>query len=509
MSKKGRAALRLRCGENESTVGSSVIAKRKRTMESSHSNEDESGVIHVTRQQNYRIQNQWISSSLVPTCPTESWDSAGQDEVDGTILQLPARVGSAKSLQNTSKMTGGSPPVESFKKFRSLDFQLRFENVFSTESSAVASPLPPFNWAESSDVWRNMRKKELTFRRDPGMFKNHPELQPRMRSILLDWLSEVCEVYRLHKETFMLAVDFIDRYLSVTTNVPKTQLQLLGISALFVAAKLEEIYPPKLSEFAYVTDSACTEQEIIKQEMIIVKVLKWDLTPMTTNAWLCVYLQVANIDQIHDPALGFVFPQFSTHAFIQISRLCDLCVMDAGSLQFRYSLIAAAALYHHTNENVVKEVSGLNWADLYPCVRWMAPFAKAILEVGQSPMKFFPQINNEDAHNIQTHNVDMALLDRALSHQSMMDEREGLSSSSPLDLTSQLMCLLEPPSSPLSTDRSYAAGSDQHSDGSVSADNLLESGASANESGMQSSSALESVETEPDEEMEHHQRLCS
>ena len=40
----------------------------------------------------------------------------------------------------------------------------------------------------------------------------------------------------------------------------------------------------------------------------------------------------------------------------------------------------------------------------------MAPFAKAILEVGQSPMKFFPQINNEDAHNIQTHNVDMALL---------------------------------------------------------------------------------------------------
>ena len=55
--------------------------------------------------------------------------------------------------------------------------------------------------------------------------------------------------------------------------------------------------------------------------VLLLQALKWDLTPMTTNAWLSVYLQVANIDHIHDPALGFVFPQFSTHAFIQISRV--------------------------------------------------------------------------------------------------------------------------------------------------------------------------------------------
>ena len=82
----------------------------------------------------------------------------------------------------------------------------------------------------------------------------------------------MCEVYRLHKETFALAVDYIDRYLSVVTNVPKTQLQLLGISSLFIAAKLEEIYPPKLTEFAYVTDSACSVDDILHQEMIILKV---------------------------------------------------------------------------------------------------------------------------------------------------------------------------------------------------------------------------------------------
>jgi len=56
----------------------------------------------------------------------------------------------------------------------------------------------------------------------------HPCIQPRMRAILLDWLIEVCEVYKLHRETFYLSVDFIDRYLGTTTNMPKTRVQLIG-----------------------------------------------------------------------------------------------------------------------------------------------------------------------------------------------------------------------------------------------------------------------------------------
>ena len=45
-----------------------------------------------------------------------------------------------------------------------------------------------------------------------------------MRSILLDWLTEVCEVYKLHRETFYLAVDFVDRYL--TQQVAKSSFYL-------------------------------------------------------------------------------------------------------------------------------------------------------------------------------------------------------------------------------------------------------------------------------------------
>ena len=53
------------------------------------------------------------------------------------------------------------------------------------------------------------------------------------------FVCQVCEVYRLHRESYHLAVDFIDRYLSGKDNVAKQRLQLIGTTALFIAAKIE------------------------------------------------------------------------------------------------------------------------------------------------------------------------------------------------------------------------------------------------------------------------------
>lgn len=65
---------------------------------------------------------------------------------------------------------------------------------------------------------------------DLDYLRRHPHIQARMRAILLDWITEVCEVYRLNRETFYLAVDFIDRYLSTAKDIPKSRLQLIGKS---------------------------------------------------------------------------------------------------------------------------------------------------------------------------------------------------------------------------------------------------------------------------------------
>lgn len=101
-------------------------------------------------------------------------------------------------------------------------------------------PLPLLPWANREAVWTNMVNKDAlaSLDREVNMFDNHPGLQPRMRAILLDWLIEVCEVYKLHRETYYLTVDYIDRYLSVKHNISKNQLQLIGITCLFIASKV-------------------------------------------------------------------------------------------------------------------------------------------------------------------------------------------------------------------------------------------------------------------------------
>lgn len=258
-----------------------------------------------------------------------------------------------------------------------------------------------------------------------------------MRSILIDWLNEVCEVYKLHRETYFLAVDYIDRYLSLKKELKKNHLQLLGITALFIAAKVssstslsvfqaidsnqslthqaEEIYPPKIGEFAYVTDGACTDEDILREELLILSALDWKINPVTVIGWLGLYMQInvtsrdvdvpvrslkrksnstahntastpspkkrkitdenADVNNIQQAAVtvglqqqplqqqqqklsssststanktddAFVYPQFSGMEFAHTAQLIDLCSLDVGFANFKYSVIAAAALSH-------------------------------------------------------------------------------------------------------------------------------------------------------------------
>lgn len=110
----------------------------------------------------------------------------------------------------------------------------RFKNLFINPS-----PLPDLSWACSQEVWQNMLQKENRYVHDKHFQVLHSDLEPQMRSILLDWLLEVCEVYTLHRETFYLAQDFFDRFMLTQKDVNKNMLQLIGITSLFIASKLE------------------------------------------------------------------------------------------------------------------------------------------------------------------------------------------------------------------------------------------------------------------------------
>ncbi|KAM6153624.1 G1/S-specific cyclin-E1 isoform 3-T3 [Erethizon dorsatum] len=237
-----------------------------------------------------------------------------------------------------------------------------------------ASPLPVLNWANREEVWKIMLNKEKTYLRDEHFLQRHPLLQPKMRAILLDWL-------------------------------------------------MEEIYPPKLHQFAYVTDGACSGDEILTMELVIMQALKWRLSPLTIVSWLNVYMQVAYLNDVYEVLL----PQYPQQIFIQIAELLDLCVLDVGCLEFPYGVLAASALYHFSSSELMQKVSGYQWCDIEKCVKWMVPFAMVIRETGSCKIKHFRGVPVEDSHNIQTHINSLDLLDKAQAKKAILSEQSRIS----------------------------------------------------------------------------------
>lgn len=84
-----------------------------------------------------------------------------------------------------------------------------------------------------------------------------------MRAILVDWLVEVHAKFKLLPETLFLTVNIIDRFLTIVKPIKRAKLQLVGVTALLIATKYEEIYPPTIKDLVYITDNAYSKEEIL------------------------------------------------------------------------------------------------------------------------------------------------------------------------------------------------------------------------------------------------------
>ncbi|KAM8827871.1 G2/mitotic-specific cyclin-B1 isoform 3-T3 [Spinachia spinachia] len=125
------------------------------------------------------------------------------------------------------------------------------------------------------DIYKYLRQLEVEQNVKPAYLQGQ-EVTGNMRAILVDWLVQVSLKFRLLQETMYMTVGIIDRFLQ-EKPVPKKQLQLVGVTAMFLASKYEEMYPPEISDFAYVTDRAYTTAQIRDMEMTILRVLKFQL----------------------------------------------------------------------------------------------------------------------------------------------------------------------------------------------------------------------------------------
>lgn len=124
---------------------------------------------------------------------------------------------------------------------------------------------------------------------------SQPEINAKMRGILVDWLVQVHNKFELSQETLYLTINLVDRFLA-TKATPRKELQLVGLGAMLIASKYEEIWAPEVSELVFISDSTYTSKQILVMEKKILGQLEWTLTVPTPYVFLVRFIKASMTD---------------------------------------------------------------------------------------------------------------------------------------------------------------------------------------------------------------------
>ncbi|KAL8162975.1 hypothetical protein V2J09_014464 [Rumex salicifolius] len=158
---------------------------------------------------------------------------------------------------------------------------------------------------------------------------SQPEINEKMRAILIDWLIEVHNKFELMPETLYLTINLIDRFLSLKT-VPRRELQLVGIGAMLIACKYEEIWAPEVNDFVSISDRVYCNEQILRMEKAILGKLEWNITVPTPYLFLARFIKASIPDDELENMVYF---------------LAELGLMNYSTLVYSPSMVAASAVY--------------------------------------------------------------------------------------------------------------------------------------------------------------------
>eukprot|EP00088_Acartia_fossae_P059284 TRINITY_DN7018_c0_g1_i1.p1 TRINITY_DN7018_c0_g1~~TRINITY_DN7018_c0_g1_i1.p1 ORF type:complete len:383 (-),score=133.10 TRINITY_DN7018_c0_g1_i1:174-1322(-) len=182
----------------------------------------------------------------------------------------------------------------------------------------------------AQDMYAYLRQKESKYS-VPGNYLSGTRTTGKMRTVLLDWLVDVQQQFKLLPETLYLTVSIIDRFLCKEgCSIPRVKLQLVGVTAMLIASKIEEIYAPELNDFVYITDDAYTSAEVRQMELKIIRALKFDLgDPLPLN-FLRRFSKAGDVD-------------VNQHALAKY--ILESIMLDYSMVGVSGSLAAATSLY--------------------------------------------------------------------------------------------------------------------------------------------------------------------
>mmetsp|Transcript_20675 Transcript_20675/g.43497 ORF Transcript_20675/g.43497 Transcript_20675/m.43497 type:complete len:442 (+) Transcript_20675:81-1406(+) len=254
------------------------------------------------------------------------------DEACSILSSTPPVVG-----RRSSKNLGNKDNIESQRTDGGI-----FNSQNSTVGYKASAGTEPEQYIDyTNDMFRNLLQSEVSthprpyLRRPLDNFsfllcsrRSEQRINADMRAILVDWLVDVHSRFRLAPETLYLSVNIVDRYCS-KAHVTRSTFQLVGVTALFLACKYEEIHSPTARDCVYITDGACGCQEVLDMEQAIMKMLDWKISVPTSYHFLDRFLSLAE-----------ALPLARRVASYYLERI----LLDHDLLEYRPSLLCASAV---------------------------------------------------------------------------------------------------------------------------------------------------------------------
>ncbi|XP_058054716.1 G2/mitotic-specific cyclin-B2 [Anopheles bellator] len=269
--------------------------------------------------------------------------------------------------------------------------QQLLETIENIDENDAWNPMLVSEYA--SDIYRYLNKLESSscYMLQENFLEGQAEITHKMRIILIDWINEVHNQFKLDIDTYHMTVSLIDRYLQKVKNIPKKKLQLVGVTAMFIASKYEELFPPEIQDFVFITDDTYQKYQILEMEKEMLKVLEFQMGKPLPTHFLRRFSKAAKASDLNH---------------VLAKYLLELASVDYSTAHYKPSEIAAAALYVslflfplNCSNGTKKDITTRIWSktlehytqysvqDLVPIVQRLAKVVKTVPEMAKKKVK--------------------------------------------------------------------------------------------------------------------------
>ncbi|PIA46803.1 hypothetical protein AQUCO_01500385v1 [Aquilegia coerulea] len=192
------------------------------------------------------------------------------------------------------------------------------ESVMDIDSDDVKNPLAAVEYVH--DIYSYYKDTENSGCVSAAYMSQQYDINERMRAILIDWLIEVHYKFELLDETLFLTVNLIDRFLE-RHAIGRKRLQLVGVTAMLLACKYEEVSVPVVEDLIVISDRAYTRKEVLDMEKLIVNTLQFNMCVPTPYVFMRRFLKAAQSDKKLE-LLSFFMIELSLVEFKHWSQTC-------------------------------------------------------------------------------------------------------------------------------------------------------------------------------------------